>query len=205
MSKMENNTYTDKELAIFNGVIDLIKRGANIYLVTVSEIAKASGVGKGTIYEYFRTKEEVISKAILYNMKREVEHAIERVEQKNNFKDRYYEALEIIVENFDNKFSTINLLLSTGNFNELYEYMIDEKHLIAAYTSRIESIIDRLLLMGYEEGIITIEESQYYKRIVIISSIAGFINYINNRERYLDIDTQKAMDLCYKMVIKALK
>jgi len=83
--------------------------------------------------------------------------------------------------------------------------MIDEKHLIAAYTSRIESIIDRLLLMGYEEGIITIEESQYYKRIVIISSIAGFINYINNRERYLDIDTQKAMDLCYKMVIKALK
>lgn len=205
MSKMENNTYTDKELAIFNGVIDLIKRGANIYSVTVSEIAKASGVGKGTIYEYFRTKEEVISKAILYNMKREVEHAIERVEQKNNFKDRYYEALEIIVENFDNKFSTINLLLSTGNFNELYEYMIDEKHLIAAYTSRIESIIDRLLLMGYEEGIITIEESQYYKRIVIISSIAGFINYINNRERYLDIDTQKAMDLCYKMVIKALK
>ncbi|NLY67899.1 MAG: helix-turn-helix transcriptional regulator [Tissierellia bacterium] len=202
---MENNTYTDKELAIFNGVIDLIKRGANIYLVTVSEIAKASGVGKGTIYEYFRTKEEVISKAILYNMKREVEHAIERVEQKNNFKDRYYEALEIIVENFDNKFSTINLLLSTGNFNELYEYMIDEKHLIAAYTSRIESIIDRLLLMGYEEGIITIEESQYYKRMVIISSIAGFINYINNRERYLDIDTQKAMDLCYKMVIKALK
>jgi len=205
MSKMENNTYTDKELAIFNGVIDLIKRGANIYLVTVSEIAKASGVGKGTIYEYFRTKEEVISKAILYNMKREVKHAIERVEQKNNFKDRYYEALEIIVENFDNKFSTINLLLSTGNFNELYEYMIDEKHLIAAYTSRIESIIDRLLLMGYEEGIITIEESQYYKRMVIISSIAGFINYINNRERYLDIDTQKAMDLCYKMVIKALK
>lgn len=205
MSKMENNTYTDKELAIFNGVIDLIKRGANIYSVTVSEIAKASGVGKGTIYEYFRTKEEVISKAILYNMKREVEHAIERVEQKNNFKDRYYEALEIIVENFDNKFSTINLLLSTGNFNELYEYMIDEKHLIAAYTSRIESIIDRLLLMGYEEGIITIEESQYYKRMVIISSIAGFINYINNRERYLDIDTQKAMDLCYKMVIKALK
>lgn len=202
---MENNTYTDKELAIFNGVIDLIKRGANIYSVTVSEIAKASGVGKGTIYEYFRTKEEVISKAILYNMKREVEHAIERVEQKNNFKDRYYEALEIIVENFDNKFSTINLLLSTGNFNELYEYMIDEKHLIAAYTSRIESIIDRLLLMGYEEGIITIEESQYYKRMVIISSIAGFINYINNRERYLDIDTQKAMDLCYKMVIKALK
>lgn len=202
---MDNNTYTDKELAIFNGVIDLINRGANIYSVTVSEIAKASGVGKGTIYEYFSSKEEVISKAILYKMRKETDYAIARVESKTNFKDKYYEALKIIVENFDNKFSTINLLLSTGNFNELYEYMIDEKHLIAAYTSRIESIIDRLLLMGYEEGIITIEESQYYKRMVIISSIAGFINYINNRERYLDIDTQKAMDLCYKMVIKALK
>ncbi|NLX61208.1 MAG: helix-turn-helix transcriptional regulator [Tissierellia bacterium] len=201
---MDNNTYTDKELAIFNGVIDLINRGANIYSVTVSEIAKASGVGKGTIYEYFSSKEEVISKAILYKMRKETDYAIARVESKTNFKDKYYEALKIIVENFDNKFSTINFLLSTGRLDKLYAYLVDEEELIPCYISRIESLIDRLLLMGYEEEIISIEESQYYKRMVIISSIAAFLNYVNNREGYCDIDTEKAMDYCYKMVVKAL-
>jgi AcrR family transcriptional regulator len=201
---MENENYNDKELAIFNGVIDLIKKGANIYSVTVSEIAKASGVGKGTIYDYFSTKEEVISKSILYNIEKETNSAISRIESKTDFKSQYYEALKIIVENFDNKFSTINLLLSTGSFDELYEYIIDEKHIIPYYIQRIEDVIDNLLLMGYEEGIITAEENQYYKRMVITCSIAGFLSYINNKERYLDIDTQKAMDMSYKMVIKSL-
>lgn len=201
---MKDNNYTDKELAIFNGLIDLIKSGANVYSVTVSEIAKASGVGKGTIYDYFSTKEEVISKSILYNIEKEMDHAITRIESKTNFKARYYEALKIIVENFDYKFSTINLLLSTGSFGELYEYLVDEDYLIPFYIKRIEGIIDNLLMMGYEEGIITTEENQYYKRMVIKSSIAGFLNYINTRELYLDIDTLKAMDLSYKMVIKAL-
>jgi len=204
MSIMKNNNYTDKEIAIFNGVIDLIRRGANVYSVTVSEIAQASGVGKGTIYEYFSTKEEVISKSILYNIEQEMDYAIRRIESKLDFKSRYYEALKIIVENFDNKSSTINLLLSTGGISQLYEYIIDEEDLIPSYIQRIEGIIDNLLQMGYEEGIISSEEDQYYKRMVMTSSIAGFLSYINNRERYANIDTAKAMDMCYKMVIKSL-
>lgn len=201
---MDNNTYREKELAIYGGVIDLLKRGVNIYSVTVSEIAKASGVGKGTIYEYFSTKEEVISKSILYNVKKEMEYAIGRIEEKTTFKDRFYEGLRIIVESFDNKFSTINLLLSTGSLKKLYAYLVDDEELIPSYVSRIEDLIDKLLLMGYEEGIISIEESQYYKRMVVRSSIAAFLTYINNRERYFDVNTQVAMDSSYKMLIRAL-
>ena len=59
---------TEKEIAIFDGVIKLIKSGIDPYLIKVQEIAAAANVGKGTIYDYFRTKEEAISKAILYNL-----------------------------------------------------------------------------------------------------------------------------------------
>lgn len=201
---MDDINYSEKELAIFNGVIDLIKSGANVYSVTVSEIAKASGIGKGTIYDYFSTKEEVISKSILYNIEKEMEYAINRIESKSNFKDRYYEALKIIVENFENRFSTINILLSAGNFYELYEYIVDENHLIPQYITRIDRIIDSLLTIGYEEKLIDIERDQYYERMVIKSSIAGFLNYINSRSLYPEITNKKAMDLCYKMIIKSL-
>lgn len=201
---MEDMNYSDKELAIFKGVITLIRNGENLYSVTVSEIAQSSGVGKGTIYDYFTTKEEAISKSILYNIAKETTVAINRVELYNSFEDRYYEALKIIVENFNNKFSTINILLSTGSFDELYGYIIDEKHIIPKYISRIEDVIDGLLQMGYEEELLSIDESGYYKRMVITNSIAGFINYINHRGRYPDITIEHAMDLCYKMIIKSL-
>ncbi len=201
---MEDMNYSDKELAIFKGVITLIRNGENLYSVTVSEIAQSSGVGKGTIYDYFTTKEEAISKSILYNIAKETTVAINRVELYNSFEDRYYEALKIIVENFNNKFSTINILLSTGSFDELYGYIIDEKHIIPKYISRIEDVIDGLLQMGYEEELLSIDESSYYKRMVITNSIAGFINYINHRGRYPDITIEHAMDLCYKIIIKSL-
>lgn len=201
---MKDSNYSEKELAIFNGVMDLIKSGANVYLVTVSEIAKASGVGKGTIYGYFSTKEEIISESILYNLENELKHSIDRIEKIKGFKDKYYEALNMIVENFHNKFSTINMLLSIGGFDEFYEYIVDKKQRIPLYISRIDKILDNLLKIGYEERIISMEECQYYKRMVIKSSIAGFINYINTKEYHVETSTQEAMDLSYKMIIKAL-
>lgn len=58
-------------------IVDKVKRKKEIALATldifaekgfaatsISEIAKAVGIGKGTIYEYFRSKEEIILSAI---------------------------------------------------------------------------------------------------------------------------------------------
>ncbi len=201
---MDNIKYSEKELAIFNGLINLIKDGANLYSITVSEIAKAADIGKGTIYDYFKTKEEAISKAILYSINNEIEYAIDRVTSKHGFKDKYYEMLNIIAENLENKFFTMNMLLSAGGFEEFYEYLIDEQYSIPLYISRVEKEIDNLLDIGSKEGKITVNEDQYYKRMVIKSSLSGFTDYVNMKERYPEIDMERAMDLSYKMVIKSL-
>lgn len=204
MNKMENNKYSNKELAIFEGLMNLIKEGANLYSITVSEIAKAADVGKGTIYDYFKTKEEAISKAIIYSIDNEVKDAINRIEIKDGFKRKYYEILNIIAENLKNRFCTINMLLSTGGFEEFYEYLIDEQYSMPLYITKIEKEIYDFLKLGFEEGIITSTEDRYYKIMVIKSSISAFGNYINIQERYPETSIEKAMDLSYKMVIKSL-
>lgn len=93
---IEERKYTEKEIAIFNGLIDLIKNGYNPYTIKVSDIAKSADVGKGTIYDYFDSKEEAISKAILYYMEKEVQASYLRIVSKKTFKDKYYELLFII-------------------------------------------------------------------------------------------------------------
>lgn len=58
----------DKEKAVYEAVGRLVLSGHTSSQLTVSAIAREAGVGKGTVYEYFTTKEELIAKAMSYNL-----------------------------------------------------------------------------------------------------------------------------------------
>ena len=52
---------SEKELAIYQGVLRLLQEGADIHALKASDIAEAAGLGKGTLYNYFSSKEESFS------------------------------------------------------------------------------------------------------------------------------------------------
>ena len=56
----------EKERLMFQAVIELIEEGMDIYSMKVSDITSRAGVGKGTAYEYFSSKEELIAKALFW-------------------------------------------------------------------------------------------------------------------------------------------
>jgi len=199
-----DKNYSEKEIAIFKGLISLMKKGANPYSIKVSDIAEAANIGKGTIYDYFDTKEEVISKAIIYNMSNEIKNAFKRVKSKDNFKDRFYEVLNIIEENLENRLSTLNILLSAGGIEKFYEYLLDAEYNIREFISVINKEIIDLLNMGVKEGIINTKENNFYKIMVIHGVITFFSHYINQKELYPDIGVNEAKDAAYRMVLKAL-
>lgn len=63
-----NKKYPPKEIAIFEAVMELFEGGADLGSLTVAEITKKAGIGKGTAYEYFSDKEEMIAKALFYHV-----------------------------------------------------------------------------------------------------------------------------------------
>jgi len=201
---MEDNRYSEKEIAILRGTIDLIKNGANPHAIKVSDIALSAGVGKGTIYDYFETKEEVISKAILFNIDNEIELLIGRIQTKDGFKEKFYEILYIIVESLENKFSTFNILISAENFHEFHEEKSQDSCDCYNHIERIQNFIEELLTCGYDEEKIKKTESEYYGKMVIKSSLFSFINYLAMQNMYKNTSVKQAMDDAYKMVIKSL-
>ncbi|MGM9629843.1 TetR/AcrR family transcriptional regulator [Butyricicoccus sp.] len=58
--------YSPKEIAAFQGLFALAKDGRRFSSIKVQDIATAAGMGKGTLYEYFSSKEEILSGAIFY-------------------------------------------------------------------------------------------------------------------------------------------
>ena len=120
---MSHDIYSEKEIAVFKGIIALMEKGINPYSIKVSDIANAANIGKGTIYDYFTSKEEAISQAILFGIRNEIEIVYSRVKDKEGFKNKFYELLHIIAECIDSNIYIFRVLLSDGesrNFMNIY-------------------------------------------------------------------------------------
>ncbi|MFZ7119629.1 MAG: TetR/AcrR family transcriptional regulator [Eubacteriaceae bacterium] len=196
--------YSDKEIAILDGMLSLIKNGENLHEITVSEIAKSAGVGKGTIYEYFKSKEEVFSKAILFSLSNEVLQFVRRINEKKGFKARYYEVLKIIEENMENVFSSFHIFLSFGTFYQVRKYIFEDSSDLDKYSNPLEKEMDNLLISGYEDEIIQKVQDDYYRRMVLKSSFCAFADYLTMKRYFNQVSIEVAKDYSYKMLIKSL-
>ena len=65
--------YSPQQLAIFEGVYALARQGRDLNTVRVQEIADAAGMGKGSLYEHFKSKEDILNEAGRWCMNRELE------------------------------------------------------------------------------------------------------------------------------------
>ncbi|MBE5883028.1 MAG: TetR/AcrR family transcriptional regulator [Lachnospiraceae bacterium] len=54
---------------IYKAVVQLIAEGQDLNAIKVSTITELAGIGKGTAYDYFETKDDIIACALLYQIK----------------------------------------------------------------------------------------------------------------------------------------
>lgn len=62
----------EREEAVYRAVLRLIGSGTDIARLRVQEIAAEAGIGKGTVYEYFSSKEEILHGVTAYCMDSEL-------------------------------------------------------------------------------------------------------------------------------------
>lgn len=92
---------------MYEAVMQLLEEGADVADIRVSTITERAGIGKGTAYEYFDTKEEIVACAIVYHIQRlfswleetleaqrdfraQVTFLLDTVEQKNRCKEGFF-------------------------------------------------------------------------------------------------------------------
>ncbi len=59
-----------KVLQMYDAVIQLIEEGEDASSIRVSTITDRAGIGKGTAYDYFDTKEEIFACAVVFHIRR---------------------------------------------------------------------------------------------------------------------------------------
>ena len=107
VQKRKDIALSCKEIFFQNGINDL----------TISQIAKSAGVGKGTIYEYFKNKEDIIFEivSILIEernviLKKELDALTTAKEKVKRFSQFFYSEEDVEVRQLYKEFISISLL-----------------------------------------------------------------------------------------------
>ena len=129
--------YSPKEVAAFDGLFRLAATGKQFSNIKVQDIATAAGIGKGTLYEYFSSKEEILARAILYALER----ALGWLEEQLQGEISLYRTLETFLDMLEKERILPVTALSALNTSVSAE---QKQELNQKYQDRIQKIFRRM-------------------------------------------------------------
>lgn len=107
LSGYETDELPQKVLLLYRAVGELIAEGVDVNTLKILDITQKAGIGKGTAYDYFDSKEEVIVCGILFSLNRLLREVVDFVSQNQGFKNR----LEYLFVTLDRSLGERNCLL----------------------------------------------------------------------------------------------
>ena len=85
----------EKEMLMYKAVIEMVQENYDINSIKVSDITSRAGIGKGTAYEYFGSKEEIIVKALFYDTYVHILNVEKLMKSDKKFKEKYYLLMDL--------------------------------------------------------------------------------------------------------------
>ena len=89
-----------KVLALYRGVLELLDEGEDVNTIKVSDITAKAGIGKGTAYDYFKSREEIIACALLYDVDQKIEEEEEELARHEGFCEKVIYAFDWMERRF---------------------------------------------------------------------------------------------------------
>lgn len=161
---------------MFQAVIEFIGEKADLNSLKVQDITGRAGIGKGTVYEYFSSKEELITLAILYDYSKKIEELKKLLDQKDNFQDKMYAILDWLHENQSYHVTflrMIQIIIGAKDVCEVIHSRIPRDAFEGANNYLLENG-DAILEQGYREGRFT-ETDKVKRRLAFAMMIMSMI------------------------------
>ena len=175
--------YGEKEPAILDAALRLLTRGGEVGALTVAEIAQEAGVGKGTVYEYYQSKEELIARALLHGCRTNVEELRRELQGHAGFEAQLHALLALIARWAQGGEGVFSLVLfsrlSPEVLRRLKELQPEEKE----REDGIYQEMYKLYLLGVEEGVLRDPGDMAYVETVFGSALMGFTGTVFHRDR----------------------
>lgn len=201
------NNPPEKVLAMYQAVIELVRDGADVNSMKVSDITARAGIGKGTAYEYFSSKEEIITNALAFDVLSKRNELAEIVDGQGNFAEKVERIFDYLEKKFcESQTFCMLVRISTGSY-EMSEALRTEYERVHADIScgKLEEIMDRLVSQGVQEGVIK-EENLMFQRMAFGAQIIAYASYLMavNKGKHIEASPARAKKFVYESLVKSL-
>lgn len=166
-----------KEIAIYDAIIDLINEGADVNSMKVGEITAKAGIGKGTAYEYFESKEEMVEKALFHYILGQIERAKALVISKKTFEEKFMGILDYMVENKNEIRPFLVIVRLRKNCADTIDMEQQQSEIMMCLTY-LSGLAEWFLAFGEEEGLFK-EKNKNFKISALLSQIVQFGFYLH--------------------------
>ncbi|MCI8465040.1 MAG: TetR/AcrR family transcriptional regulator [Lachnospiraceae bacterium] len=180
---MSKEVVSKKEL-LFQSVWKLHMEGAGWNNIRMGAVAEASGIPKGTIYEYFRSRDHLIAETILWSLKKEAEEIYRKMAAASGFSAM----LDVIFEWVGSPQGRALFLIRFLDGEKLPEGL--KRELCCSRKGgcegldMAEQVTKALIRSGFQDGDLETEGGRMARQTALYSALAPVIAYSMFPERY---------------------
>ncbi|MEY8389896.1 TetR/AcrR family transcriptional regulator [Lachnospiraceae bacterium] len=200
---MEEKIYPPKVRAMFEAVLELFASGRELSTLKVSEITARAGIGKGTAYEYFSTKEEIIVGAIEYEATRHFQVIIRLLEEGQSLPEIISRGLDML-EAANEKYhglAVLEKIISDSTING--GILLKEIEKYKEEYGPCARVSQRLMKLVKDSNDI-LETNPWKVWGAILSQYMLYALYLVHRERMKGIGREEARAFVYQNILKIL-
>lgn len=194
-----------KVIAMYEAVGCLMEEGRDLYTLKVSDITEKAGIGKGTAYEYFETKEELIRKAIFYQIQSSVRRMAQAVRREESFREKMY-ALMTYMDKNHSRYQMLTkslcyyiqgLFRGKQRMNQLECSVRDDEEM--------RDFFKELLVQASREGLAREDLPCCFMQSAVVTQILVYSMHIGGGFGAEEISPQTMKEYTYKSILAALQ
>lgn len=194
-----------KVLALYRGVLELLDEGADVNTIKVSDITAKAGIGKGTAYDYFKSREEIIACALLYDVDQKIEEEEEELARHEGFCEKVIYAFDWMERRFREQKVFVRILRLTTEGSGLSSTILEELQKRKKMGCGPLRVLMKMCREGKERGEIRKDIPVSAACIASLANMAAFVMYLEKSEQMPEIDTGWMKEFLCKGLLEQLR
>ena len=196
----------DKKKKVYDAIFDTVLETNGISSITVGEIAKRAGIGKGSVYMYFTNKEQMICEAINYLIEQLTEKLIDyKPDKSKEFKgvlcDFLKNQISVLGRYSEMFYSAVSAEFFPMLTPDMRTEMVD---VVRELKTKYEQKILGILAVGAKEGVISAEHTPFDILAVTQMFISMSGHFVQKDVPVICSDIDEHVAMMYDMTVKML-
>ncbi|MCM1188257.1 MAG: TetR/AcrR family transcriptional regulator [bacterium] len=178
-----------KVLQMYRAVVELIEEGEDVAGLRVSTITDRAGIGKGTAYEYFDTKEEIVACALVYYMQSMFDWLGGELAKQESFAEQMTWLLDEVGRENSRKFCflrIVHILTDNSEFSGLVRRKLSSEE---ARKYMPMAVFGKVLERAVERGELRKDLPMDYMICLVFSHLLAYLMAVTS-EQCFQVDAQ---------------